>query len=204
MTSRRWLVRGFVAVGIVLAAGCGVETESSPSALPRDDVPFGLLDPPAPTTTSTTPTATTSAPDPRTTEIPVFFLGPEGLAAFSVEITGDPTTQRRLDALVAGPSDDLRAFGVRSAVPPVEERVIVRRQATTAFVELTDEFLDALTPNTASPALAQIVYTLTAAPQVARISFLNEGVAIDVLRPDGTPVRRPVTRADFPRALLGA
>lgn len=183
------------------ASACGVETQSSPSALPGDDVPFGLLDAPAPTTTSSLPRA--SLPENvEVIEIPVFFLTPAAFAPFPVEITASPTPQRRLDALFAGPLDDWRTLGVRSAVPPVLEPITVRRQASTALVELSDEFLDALTQESASPALAQIVYTLTAATEVARVSFLRDGAPIDVLRPDGTPVRRPVGRADFPRALL--
>lgn len=198
-------VAALVACGAfaVAVGACGVETESEPNTLRADDVPFGLLDPSAPTTTSTTPSATTLPSDEvEIAQIPVFFLAPAGLTPFSVEVAAAPTPQRRLDALFAGPLAEWRALGVRSAVPPVLDRITVRRQGATALVELSEEFLDALTQNSASPALAQIVYTLTAAKEVARVSFLNDGSPIDVVRPDGTPVRRPVTRADFPRALL--
>jgi len=205
MRFRRFRPRPRVVICILVAlstTACGVETDSSPSALPGD-VPFGLLDPPPPTTTSSSPSASTLPPENGTaTEIPVFFLTPGGLAPFPVEIPASATQQRRLDALFAGPLDEWRTLGVRSAVPPVLVPITVRREGVTALVELTDEFLDALTQSSASPALAQIVYTLTAAREVARVSFLRDGAPIDVLRADGTPVRRPVTRADFPRALL--
>ena len=48
-----------VAVVAVVVASCGIPTDAAPHAIPKSDVPFHLLSPPSPSTTtiSATPSA---------------------------------------------------------------------------------------------------------------------------------------------------
>ena len=59
-----------VAAGAVVAAGCAIPTESAPSTMSASKVPFKLLDPHLPTTTTTLPKPTSLVP------VKVFFLNP--------------------------------------------------------------------------------------------------------------------------------
>ena len=63
----RLRVIGALLIGGLAAAGCAIPTQSVPSAIPPNKVPFGLLNPQLPTTTTT---AQSSVP------VKVYLLGP--------------------------------------------------------------------------------------------------------------------------------
>jgi hypothetical protein len=189
--------RALAAVLVVAAlAGCGTAAQDDPTALPSEDVPFGLLDP-----STSTPTSTAAEREP--TAVSVFLVGANGLAALPREVPSPPTLQERMDALAEGPTGAERALGVRTALPPLEEaeqRVVTRADDGTALVELTEQF-DALSGTAAVTALAQIVYTLTEDARISRVRFLRDGREITVPRADLTRAAT-VTRADYPLAFV--
>jgi hypothetical protein len=82
----RLLVAGAGALCLVVLAGCGVPVDSSPSALPRKDVPFGLLQQSAPTTT------TTSLPSPvELVPASIYLIAPSGhLTEVARQVPGAP------------------------------------------------------------------------------------------------------------------
>ena len=75
------LLLGVVAI---VAAGCAIPTQSNPSTMASSKVPFHLLNPHLPTTTTTVPKPTSLVP------VKVFFLNSGNALASSVPVSWPP------------------------------------------------------------------------------------------------------------------
>jgi spore germination protein GerM len=169
-------------------AGCGVPSQSSPhvirdAALPRD-------------TATTRPTV------------------PAGVDARVFLVRGDrptPVTRRAagsglgdvLDALLAGPTDEEVAGGVRTTLPADAaidvDGVTVDGVATLEIGSL----LDGVTGQEQILAFAQLVLTATDAANVESVIFERAGRHIEAPTVDGTLVSRPLTSGDYAPLLTG-
>jgi spore germination protein GerM len=186
MRCQRALATGVVvAIALVLLAGCGVPVDRSPSALPRKDVPFGLLRPSAPSTTTTT------KPSPVEIPVSIFLVASSGhLEAVAREV---PAAQDSLvgvlGVLVRGPSNAETLAGFQSAVP-AQTTVLgaVVGPGGLATVNLGGSTFGQLVGQAQIQAVAQIVFTATALPGVTDVAFELAGQAVDVPVASGAQV----------------
>ena len=179
---------GGVALVVVVASGCGVRSESSPTAIEPDDVPFGLLE-------SEAGTADPDAGGFAATEVTIYLMGANGLLPVDREVARPAGPRKILRALVAGPTPEESAFGLQSALDPEASVPEVERDGRRFRVELHEEFFTEGGPP--SGALAQVVYTLTELEPRARVQFLVGGEPVEVPRGDGRLTSRPVDRDDY-------
>jgi hypothetical protein len=171
-------------VGVVALAGCGVPVDRVPSALPRKGIPFGLLRPSAPTTT------TTSTPSPVEASVPIFLVTSSGhLVAVTRQV---PAAEESLDvvigALVRGPTNAEAAAGLQSEVPA--QTVVIGATVGidgVATVNLGGTF-GQLVGQAQIQAVAQIVFTATSVPGVTSVAFELAGQAVDVPVASGADV----------------
>ncbi len=179
---------------LAVAASCSVRTQSDPEVIDKREVPFGLANDEAPDTDA--PTSTQGQ------DFAVYLLGPGGAVTRTVR-TGDgaATPARSLRSLLRGATDVETAFGLGSAIPSGTTLRSVAVKGDLATVDL-EGALDRAVGADRIDALAQIVYTLTELPPIARVRFELDGEPIEVPTRDGELTSRPVTRADY--ALEGA
>lgn len=182
-------LRTLLLVGLLASvSACGVRTQSSPSAIERDEIPFGLLE----------PEAGAAVPDmagPAAASVTIYLVGSDGLLPVEREVAHPPGPRRALRALAAGPTVEESALGVQSALDPDAAPPSVERDGRRIMVELREGFF---TEGGAQiPALAQIVYTLTELEPEARVQFLVDGAPAEVPRDDGVLTSQPVDRSDY-------
>ena len=177
------------AAALVVLAGCGVATDDGPRALPRGDVPFELLAPSTTTVSSTTPVAVT-------TEVPVYLVGTGRLTVVRRLVESPPSLFRAIESLLAGPTAEEAGAGLRSAVTNQTRLLSVRVQSGVATIDLSGEFA-AIGGQEQILALAQLVYTATAAQGVLGVRLSLDGKAVEVPRDDGTLTQEPLGPADY-------
>lgn len=95
-------------------------------------------------------------------------------------------------SLLAGPS------GVTTTAIPEDTRLVsVRLEGRVAIVNLSDAFERSAPGEELALRVAQVVYTVTEAPQVIGARFAIEGRPSAVIAGDQRVVERAVTRADY-------
>lgn len=174
---------GRLTAGLILAvvalAGCGVPAQERPETLE-------VTAPPA-------PAAADATLDGR--EVQIWLVRGRQLEAVTrpVSPVDVPTA---LEALLAGPSPDEAASGLRTALPPqtlqlgeptAEEDVVT--------LAVTREFTGLVGGNQ-QLAVAQVVWTATQFPSVEHVRFTADGKALEVPT-DGGLTDRPVDRGDY-------
>lgn len=185
-TARRSL-RGLFALLVssllVALGGCGL----SGDAQPRDIA--GLVV--SPTTTAVGGGGESGAR--------VFLLGPQHLAEVERQVVSPTSAVDVLSALLAGPSSDESARGLRTAIPSGTKLQDAHVERSTARVEidLSREFL-AVQGVEQRNAVAQLVYTATSIPGVDSVLFHIEGRPVQVPVDDGSLTSEPLTRYDYP------
>lgn len=190
---RRWrLARPLVALGLVavVAGACGVPVDRGPTALPPRGVPFGLLDPANPTT------STVTAPPPVAVTVQVYLLGVTGrVAPVDRDVPVPAPLAAVLGALVAGPTNAETADGLQSAIPAQTQVIAATVTSGTATVDLGGTF-GQLVGQAQIDAVAQMVFTATALPGVSGVAFELSGQPVDVPTASGADVPT-ANRAQF-------
>jgi hypothetical protein len=176
-----------VALSLVVTA-CGVRSQSSPSTIRAEDVPFGLLEPQAGTA------------DPEqgglgAEDITIYLVGEDGLVPVEREVAQPAGPRRVLEALVAGPTSAESDRGLRGAFDPEAVVPTVERDGRRILVELHESFFTEGGPP--REALAQVVYTLTEVDPGTRVQFLVAGEPREVPRGDGVLTSQAVDRDDY-------
>jgi hypothetical protein len=178
---------------LVLLAGCGVPVDRTPSALPRKDIPFGLLQPSAPTTTTTKPPSQAENP------VSIYLVDSTGhLQAVARQVpAAEDSLAGVLGLLVRGPSNAETLSGLESAVP-AQTTVLGAVVGSTglATVNLGGSTFGQLVGQAQIEAVAQIVYTASAQPGVSNVAFELAGQAVDVPVASGAQVPL-ANRSDF-------
>jgi spore germination protein GerM len=177
-----------VAVTVIGVGGCGVTSQSAPhvirdAALPRD-------------------TATTRPALPAVVDARVFFVRSDRAVA-AMRRAGGSSLDDVLDALLAGPTDEEVARGVRTALPA---SAAIRVDGVTADGVATLEIgtlLDGVTGQEQILAFAQLVLTATGAANVDSVIFERAGHHVEAPTVDGTLVSRPLTPGDYAPLLVG-
>ncbi len=177
--ARAALVTVVVAVLALLATGCGVTTQSSPQALDNSVVP------------------TVAAPTGPTAHVTDIYLVRGAALVAARRLIADPTTlQRILQSLLSGPTPIESGSGLRSALPSTVLLRGVTVQGDTAHLDLS-EGLTGIDTGDQAYAIAQLVYTATTWPGIARMQVMVEGQQVQVPRADGTLTEGPVGRSDY-------
>lgn len=170
--------------------GCGVGNDSAPRALSADGVPFSLL--------GTSSTTTTPAPAVDRTPVSLFLVDNESGLLVEVErsVAAPSSVEVAIRELLRGPTEDELARGLRSSLPRSTELLGVQGP-TGGLITIDLNDLTAIGGQGQRLALAQIVFTATAVPEVDRVIFEFEGEASEVPDGQGESTAEPLTRGDF-------
>ena len=188
---RRAAVTAFAVAVTLVVAGCGVQRDSQPRALPREGVPFGLL---ATSTTSTAPV------EPQALEVPVtvFLVNNDTgrLVAVERQVAAPPSVRSALQELLRGPTEQELARGLRSSLTRSTQLLEVEGpEGGVVTVDLTE--LTGIAGPGLRLALAQVVFTATAAPDVDGVLFEFQGQRTDVPNDAGESTAEPLRRSHF-------
>lgn len=165
--------------GLLLLAGCGIEPQAAPQPL-------------------TIPAPQVSLPNQRSDaaelELTVYFV--RGTDLMPAQRTVDAlTATEALDVLIAGPTRTEVIAGLRTALAPQALSVDVGLPGGITSVAVTPEFTG-ITGGNQLLAVAQVVWTLTALEGTEQVSFLADGVPVEVPTDTGLS-ENPVSRDDF-------
>ncbi len=178
----------------VVATGCAIPTQSSPSTMPPSKVPFGLLNPHPPTTTTTTqPKPTSYIP------VNVFLLNPSDQLTSAVRYVAAPAPlDAVIRAMLAGPSSSEAAQGITTAIPSdVALLSVLPPQSGIVTVNMNTAF-GMITGNNTELAVAQIVATVVAENgPTTGVLFEIDGQRTSVPIANGSQVSDPVYLIDF-------
>jgi spore germination protein GerM len=190
MTRRRPVT---IVLGAVLAlGGCAISAEDRATAVPDQDVPFGLLDPGA-----TAPAGSQPAVDVARIDVYLVARDSRRLVPVPREAVGDRSLATVIRTLAEGPTPAEADTGLGTALPSGEVITRVGAAGGTATVDLGAAF-EQLTGRNQLVAIAQIVATATGQPGIGRVAFTVEGTPILVPRGDGTLTGNPVSRDAYP------
>lgn len=170
---------------VLTFAGCG--RTSGPVEIPADDLPFAVARTESPTETPATARS-----------YAVYFVRDGELAELTRELEADPRSPDAvLRALLEGPGAEERARGISTEIPREVRLLDVVVVDDTARVDLSGEFQEPASPESITLRVAQVVWTLTALPDVRTVSFSIDGEAMAVTTDDGAAVERRVSRQDY-------
>ena len=189
--TRRLLVL-LLPIGAVVAAGCAIPTQGSPSTMAPSKVPFNLLDPHLPTTTTTLPKPTSLVP------VKVFFLnaGNELTSAQRVVAAPAPLTAV-ITSMLAGPTKAETTQGLTTAIPSNVSVLSTTAQAGIVTVNMNAAF-GAITGTNIELAVGQVVATVGAENgPTTGVLFEIDGQRISVPIANGSQVNSPVYLYDF-------
>jgi spore germination protein GerM len=177
-------------ITIPLAASCGIPTESSPQAINPSNVPFHLLDPTVPTTTTTQPLAV-GVPE------EIYLANPtQQLVAVAREVPPPATLTEILGALMDGPTNAESSMGLQSFLSGSASDVTVSFAGGIATVDFLTNPIQEVGPDQIL-AVAQVVYTATQQPTVTGVVFQISGQPIEVPDSSDVLVPGPVNRATY-------
>jgi spore germination protein GerM len=178
----------------LVATGCAIPTQSSPSTMPPSKVPFGLLNPQRPTTTTTTqPKPTSFVP------VNVFFLNSTGKLTAAIRYLPAPASlDTIIRAMLAGPFSSETAQGITTAIPSdVAVLSVLPPQNNIVTVNMNTAF-GTITGNNTELAVAQIVTTIVTANGVTTgVLFEINGLRTSVPIANGSQASGPVYLLDF-------
>jgi hypothetical protein len=169
---------------------CGVPTDSDAVRIPAEDVPFGLIDTVATSTTLVNEVDADVAVD-------LFYVSGDELVAVRGSAPAPLTPEAVVAALLLPTSP---SSSVRSVLEP-DDIVSVTPDGSAVIVDLDQTLLELPTSEQVL-AVGQLVLTLTALTEVAVVSFVSGGEPVAVPLPDGTAASDPVGAESF-IALLG-
>jgi spore germination protein GerM len=176
---RRRLATLAVLVVAILAAGCAIPTQGNPSTMSASKVPFHLLDPHLPTTTTTVPKPTSYVP------VKVFFVNSNQNNALtpSPRVVAAPAPLTAIiTSMLSGPTQADTANGLVTAIPGNVAVLSTTTQTNIVTVNMNAAF-GAITGISIELAVGQIVAT------IASENGLNTGVLFEI---DGQRTSVPI------------
>jgi spore germination protein GerM len=176
----------------VLAAGCAIPTQQSPSTIAPGHVPFGLLSPEPPPTTTTQPRQSSLV------EVQVFFLSPDQQLIPESRVVYPPAPLKSIiSALLAGPTDRQAANRITTAIP----NDVTVLSATSNGLVITVDFnasFGQITGSSTEQAVSQVVATVAAQDGYGTgVDFEIDGQRISVPIASGAQVPGPVYLLQF-------
>lgn len=179
-----------VALGLAVAGGCGIDTDSEPRSIARDNVPDGLLEAP-PEPGSTLPAAEVE-------EVTVFFLrddeGESRLWPHTRTVPRPASEKSVLEALLLSPPDeDERAGGLTTAIPSTTslETDPERQDGGVLVVNVSNGFFQ-VQNDSLRLAYGQVVCTAAGIDGVQSVLFEVDGDPVPAFDGDGEEINAPV------------
>jgi hypothetical protein len=178
------------------AAGCAIPTQSGPSTIANNRVPFGLLNPQSPVTTTTQPKPSSLVP------IQVFFVSPsQQFVAVNRVVEAPAPLSSVITSMLAGPTKAEAASPLllTTAIP---NSVVCLSASTepgsnTVVVDFNDAFSQ-ISGTSAELAVAQVVSTIAAQNGNATgVIFEIQGQRTSVPIASGASVPGPVYLLQF-------
>jgi spore germination protein GerM len=183
-------VVALLAAGLVLAS-CGIPTSQQADVVPARDVPFHLLSPVVPSTTTTTSPESTTVPE------PIYLVkGADSLTGVVRQVVTPDTLGAVLDALLVGPTPAETAAGLSSSLPASLRVISTSLEGGTETILLNRAFIAISGPDQVL-AVAQLVLTATRQPGVDSILFAVAGSIVPVPTASGASTTAPVTASDY-------
>jgi spore germination protein GerM len=182
-----------VVAGLV-AAGCGIPTQSEPSAIPSNRVPLGLVSPTLPSTTTTQPRTAVN--------VTIYLLSSSGGLVPRQRVVQVPAPLRSvLTALFAGPDQSEAQLFIGTAIPTDVSVIGVKTQDSVVTVNLNEAFGEITGTNT-ELAVAQVVATVVAqsGSNSTGVVFEIDGEQTEVPVASGAQVSGPVYLLQFLKA----
>ena len=171
-----------VAVAGFVLAGCGAESAVS-------------LGKPLPATT-TAPEQTGTSTSSFSFEI--WLARDDSLVAVRRSHEATPlVATTAVKSLLSGPTDEERAMGFVSAVPPATRLLGIAIHDGIATVDLTSAYESGGGSRSMQMRLGQVVYTLTQFPTVQKVRFSLDGAPVDVFSSEGIVLDHAVGRKDY-------
>jgi spore germination protein GerM len=173
------------------AAGCSIPTQGDPSAIPGSKVPFNLLDPRVPTTTTTQPKALVS--------VQVFFvnLSTQQLQAEQRYVAAPAPLSSIIDVMLQGPAESETA-GVYTAIPTDVSVLSTNNAPGNVVVVNMNSAFGQITGVETELAVGQIVATVvTATGAGTGVVFEIDGQRTAVPIANGSEVNGPVYLLQF-------
>jgi germination protein M len=192
-----------------LTVGCGsggaqgegkvTDVVTPPASPGTTTAPVATTSPTA-STSPTTPTTTT--PTAGTMTFQVWLVRRESLWPVMRTAPKSPAVATAaVNALIAGPTDRERRYGIGSIVPMGTKLLGISIANSTATVDLSSEYASGGGSLSMTLRLAEVVYTVTQFPTVTRVAFQLDGKPVTVFSGEGLVLDRPQTRADYRDAL---
>lgn len=183
-------------VSILALGACGVPKDANPRQIDAKNVPFDLL---APTSSSTSTSVVAVGP---TGKVTIFLATSDGrLTPVTRDVEAPASLRKALTSLLAGPSGS--EANLHTAITS-ETKLLHLRGPVDGLVtiDLSRSMLD-MTGRQQILALAQVVYTATAYPDVERVLFQFDGESREVPNGDGTLTSTPLGRLSYRGLTIG-
>ncbi len=178
---RRIAVLPAVIALILLATGCAIPTQQSPSTIAPTKVPFHLLDPHVPTTTTTQPKPSSYV------EVKVFLLNSSNQPTAVQRLVAAPAPlDAIISAMLVGPSS-ADPPGTTTAIPSDVRVLSVTQQGSVVTVNMSSAF-GQITGINSELSVAQIVAT------IANENGLGTGVIFEI---DGQRTSVPIANGSL-------
>lgn len=184
------------------AGACGLPTGGQASVVPKEDVPYGLLE---------TPTAPpTVSPSPGVTLVggTVYLVdGEDRLVPTTVVVAPAqvaPLVQSLLNRLAVGPTERDRAQNLTTDLAPGSTMVLREISDGRATIEIQSAGQEA-NPQKLPVGIGQIVNTVTSVVGVDSVQFVRDGSPVSVPGPpDSGNTSRPLAAKDYEDLLAPA
>jgi spore germination protein GerM len=188
---RRGAVPALLLVAFV-AAGCAIPTQSAPSTMGPSKVPFNLLNPHLPTTTTTQPKPSSLVP------VKVFFLNSTNQLEPVQRVVAAPAPLTAIiTSMLAGPGVAETRQGISTAIPSDVDVISTTTQGNIVTVNMNDAFAQ-ITGNSIELAVAQIVATVANENgPTTGVLFEIDGQLVSVPIANGSQVADPVYLVEF-------
>ncbi len=174
------------------ASACAIPTQGSPSPVGSSKVPFGLLNPHPPTTTTTQPKPSSLVP------VKVFFLTSGNQLQSVPRVVASPAPLSAIiDALLAGPTSAETTQGYTTAIPGNVALISATAQGNIVTVNMNTAFGE-ITGTNAELAVSQVVATVATENGLGTgVIFEIDGQRTSVPIANGSEVAGPVYLIEF-------
>jgi germination protein M len=184
------VVAALVAVGCAYTSKPTTNPTTTPATTPSATGVTSSTGPPLATTTTQV--------EAETADVRVYYLQSDTLGVAHRTITATPrVAAAAMTELLAGPTPADSAAGLTTAIPAGTRLLGVTIADGTATIDLTPTFESGGGSLSMAARLAQVTYTLTQFPSVARVVFSLDGKPVTVFGGEGIILDHPATRASF-------
>jgi hypothetical protein len=189
--ARRRRILALVALPLAVAA-CAVPTQNGPSTIAPSHVPFNLLNPTPPTTSTTQPNPSSLVP------VKIYYLSPtQQLQSVNRVVVLPAALTSVISALVAGPTSSETSNGITTAIPNNVMVLTAVAQGSMVTVNFNDAF-GQITGTSTELAVSQVVATIAAQNGLSTgVIFEIDGQRTSVPIASGAQVPGPVYLLQF-------